>query len=468
MVKFDYEIGRRQGRIITDDDTLALIRNHFSVKNEAASHAKRMGKRFVKDRKYAITPTGLFDFGLYNEIRKFLIQSQITDIKFTENFKNHLKVGFGDIEIWDGLKYEQRYYQKETVKECLKYGRGTCILATSAGKSLVQAVLVENFKKCINRDFKCLIIVPGLSLVSQLNNDFTDYGVTFTHSGWTGDTPLQDTQVVICNSENFSAQFGSNPWIVDVDMVIGDECHRVNASGGLHKIISKIKTPNKFGFTGTLSEKMEDQWKTIGTFGPIIYEKKSKELRDEKYVTDVEVDFIKLIHPKINKIQFKQELDFLYEHKKRNQVICKLANGFKTNTLILINHLIHGEMLLEELSNSNKQVFFVQGEMPVEEREIIKRKMEMENDIITIAMSSIFSTGINIKNIHNIMFVAGGKSFIRTVQSIGRGLRLHTSKNKLRIIDVYDNMKYSERHAEERKRIYEKEEILYREKSIEL
>jgi len=228
MVKFDYEIGRRQGRIITDDDTLALIRNHFSVKNEAASHAKRMGKRFVKDRKYAITPTGLFDFGLYNEIRKFLIQSQITDIKFTENFKNHLKVGFGDIEIWDGLKYEQRYYQKETVKECLKYGRGTCILATSAGKSLVQAVLVENFKKCINRDFKCLIIVPGLSLVSQLNNDFTDYGVTFTHSGWTGDTPLQDTQVVICNSENFSAQFGSNPWIVDVDMVIGDECFSGN------------------------------------------------------------------------------------------------------------------------------------------------------------------------------------------------------------------------------------------------
>lgn len=468
MVEFDYIAGKRQGKVITDEDTLTFLRNHFSVKNNAASYAKRRGQRFVKDRKYAITPTGLFDFGLYNEIRKYLIQSQITDIKFTENFKNHLKVGFGDVEVWDGLKYEQRYYQKDTVKECLKYGRGTCILATSAGKSLVQAVLVENFKKCIGKDFKCLVVVPGLSLVTQLNNDFKDYGVTFTHSGWTGDTPLQDTQVVICNSENLSAQFGNNPWIVDVDLVIGDECHRVNSSGGLHKIISKIKTPNKFGFTGTLSEKKEDQWKTIGIFGPIIYEKKSKELRDEKYVTDVEVDFIKLRHPKTLKMDYKKELDYLYELDKRNQLICKLAEGFKSNTLILVNHLIHGEKLLEILSKSDKKVFFVKGEMSVEERELIKQKMETDDDIITIAMSSIFSTGINIKNIHNIMFVAGGKSFIRTVQSIGRGLRLHKAKNKLRIIDVYDNMKYSERHADERKRIYEKEEILWRERVIEL
>jgi superfamily II DNA or RNA helicase len=487
MVEFDYIAGKRQGKVITDEDTLTFLRNHFSVKNDAAAHAKRRGQRFVKDRKYAITPTGLFDFGLYNEIRKYLIQSQITDIKFTENFKNHLKVGFGDVEVWDGLKYEQRYYQKETVKECLKYGRGTCILATSAGKSLVQAVLVENFirlraislaKMTQERNktskfspfspFKCLIIVPGLSLVTQLNNDFTDYGVSFTHSGWTGDMSLQDTQVVICNSENLSAQFGNNPWIVDVDLVIGDEAHRCNASGGLHKIISKIKTPNKFGFTGTLSEKKEDQWKTIGIFGPIIYEKKSKELRDEKYVTDVEVDFIKLNHSKTPKMDYKKELDYLYELEKRNQLICKLAEGFNSNTLILVNHLVHGDKLMETLSKSDKKVFFVKGEMSVEDREIIKQKMETDNDIITIAMSSIFSTGINIKNIHNIMFVAGGKSFIRTVQSIGRGLRLHISKNKLRIIDVYDNMKYSERHADERKRIYEKEEILWRERVIEL
>jgi superfamily II DNA or RNA helicase len=304
--------------------------------------------------------------------------------------------------------------------------------------------------------------------VTQLNNDFTDYGVTFTHSGWTGDTALQDTQVVICNSENLSAQFGKNSWIVNVDLVIGDEAHRVNSTGNLHKIISKIKTPNKFGFTGTLSEKLEDQWKTIGIFGPIIYEKKSKELRDEKYVTDVEVEFLKVKHLKTTKMDYKKELDYLYASKERNELISDIANGLSNNTLILVNHLTHGDALYDMISGVRDNVFFVKGEMSVEDREIIKQKMETDNDIITIAMSSIFSTGINIKNIHNIMFVAGGKSFIRTIQSIGRGLRLHISKNKLRIIDIYDTLKYSERHADERKRIYEKEEILWRERVIDL
>jgi superfamily II DNA or RNA helicase len=469
MVTFDYIPGKRQGKIVTDEDTLAFLRNHFSVKNDAAAYAKRQGKRFVKDRKYAITPTGLFDFGLYNEIRKYLIKSQITEITFTEAFKAQLKVGFGDVEVWDGLKYEGRYYQKDTVKECLKYGRGTCLLATSSGKSLIQAILVENFSTCRAKDdFKCLIVVPGLSLVSQLNDDFTEYGVTLTHSGWTGKNPLQDTQVVICNSENLNAQFGNNPWILDVDLVIGDEAHRTNSTGNLHKIISKIKTPNKYGFTGTLSEKMEDRWKTIGTFGPIIYEKKSKELRDEKFVTDVEVDFVKLIHKSPKNVPYLKELDHIYECGERNKLISDIANSLPNNTLILVNHLAHGEALLDIIQTVHPKVYFVKGEMSVDERNEIKRKMEIENDIICIAMSSIFSTGINIKNIHYIMFVAGGKSFIRTVQSIGRGLRLHSLKHKLKIIDVYDNMKYSERHAEERKRIYEKEEISYSKREIKI
>ena len=217
-----------------------------------------------------------------------------------------------------------------------------------------------------------------------------------------------------------------------------------------------------------MSEKKEDQWKTIGIFGPIIYKKKSKELRDEKYVTDVEVEFLKVKHLKTTKMDYKKELDYLYASKERNELISDIANGLSNNTLILVNHLAHGDALYDMISGVRDKVFFVKGEMSVEEREIIKQKMETDNDIITIAMSSIFSTGINIKNIHNIMFVAGGKSFIRTVQSIGRGLRLHKAKNKLRIIDVYDTMKYSERHAEERKRIYEKEEILWRERVIDL
>ena len=111
--------------------------------------------------------------------------------------------------------------------------------------------------------------------------------------------------------------------------------------------------------------------------------------------------------------------------------------------------------------NSDKQVFFVKGEVEVEERDRIKKVMEDNSNVICIAMSSIFSTGINIKNIHMIVFAAGGKSSIRTIQSIGRGLRLHDSKDRLSIIDLADNLKYGERHVEKRKEIYTQEKIPY-------
>jgi hypothetical protein len=118
--------------------------------------------------------------------------------------------------------------------------------------------------------------------------------VTFSYSGWTGESPLQDTQVVICNTQNLGSKFTDNSWILDVNLLIVDECHGVNSDANLSKIINKIKTPNKFGFTGTLSDKPLNQWKTLGVFGPVIYEKKSKELRDEKYLSNVNINVLKL------------------------------------------------------------------------------------------------------------------------------------------------------------------------------
>lgn len=470
MIEIDYKPSKRQGQIITDSDTLGMIRNHFSVKNEGAFFAKKKGNRFVKDRKYAITPSGLFDFGFYGEILKYLRDSQITDITFTDEFRSRLKCGLGDFEFWDELKYDARYYQKDSVVAGLKRGYGIFLLATGSGKSLAQGLLIENYMRNVpHGTFKCLIVVPGLSLVDQLQGDFNDYGVTFTYSGWSGGTQPQDTQVVICNSENLNAQFDNNPWILDVNLLICDEAHKINDSAGISKIINKIKTPNRFGFTGTLSDKPIDQWKTIGTFGPIIYEKKSKELRDEEYLSDVEINVIQLNHSPIKRFKYKDELEFLYKHEKRNKIIGKLANTVGGNVLIMVNHLDHGDNLLSALSaRSDKMVYFVKGEMEVEQRKEIIDLMEKNDNIICIAMSSIFSTGINIKNLPNIIFAGLGKSFIRVVQSIGRGLRLHDNKMKLRIFDMMDNMKYSFAHALHRQSIYDKEEILWKIKIINI
>lgn len=457
MIRFDYIPGKRKAILNCDKDVLDFVRNHFSYKNEGAHFARMRGNRFAKDRKYVISPTGLFDFGLYDEIEKFLIESQFTDIEYSDEFFCHKEVLKIDSEtFWDELVYDARYYQMDSVIEALRNGCGTILLGTGAGKSLTQALLIENYIRNANpKDFKCLIVVPGLSLVNQLCNDFEEYGVTFSFSPWSGELELQDTQVVICNSENLLAKFSDNPWVTDVTMLVQDECHKNKKDSEISKIIGKIRTTLKFGFTGTLSEDIGDRWKVMGTFGPIVYEKNSKELRDEKFLSDLMISMIKFDHGRTRKMTFKQEVEYLYNHDKRNETISKVAQKLKGNVLIMVDRIEYGKTLQSLIPDS----YFVNGEMPVDERQKILDLMENGNDVVCIAMSSIFSTGINVKNLPNIIFTYGGKAFIRLIQSVGRGLRLHANKHKLTIIDFYDNMKYSEKHSLERERIYTKERI---------
>lgn len=480
MILFDYDIKKRKGKLVCDNDILTFIRNHFSVKNASAGFANRKLKmqgstQKIPERQFCIQPTGNFDFGIYNEIRKFLISEQITEISFSDSFKKNLTVGFGSEKVTDTLKYPLRDYQKETVEKCLRFGRGTVVLATGGGKSLIQASLLENIKT-LKGNLKCLLIVPGTGLVHQLIKDFTEYEVSFTFSGWTGEmdtkgnktSPLQDTEVVIVNTENLCSQFGNYKHLPDVDFVLTDECHKTKFGNEMSKIISKIKTPNKFGFTGTLPKDKMDVWKIIGTFGPSIFEKNSKELRDEKYLTNTDVKIIKLIHPKVFKFGYKREVEYLEELPERNTIITKIATKLKNNVLILVNHLNHGEELFDYFNGCGKQVFFISGEMPVDDRQKIIDLMECNTDVVAIAMSSIFSTGINVKNLHYVMFTFGGKSFIRTIQSIGRGVRLHDTKEKLVIFDICDNMKYSMEHLEERIAFYDEEQHTWTETEIKI
>jgi len=134
----------------------------------------------------------------------------------------------------------------------------------------------------------------------------------------------------------------------------------------------------------------------------------------------------------------------------------------------MVDYINHGEILFEIVKKQipDKQVFFVRGDVEIEERDRIRKLMEEHTNVVVIAISKIFSTGINIKNLHYIIFACGGKAKIKIVQSIGRGLRLHKDKNKLIIFDITDNLYYSQRHSEKRKQLYDKEQIPYTEKDI--
>ena len=165
---------------------------------------------------------------------------------------------------------------------------------------------------------------------------------------------------------------------------------------------------------------------------------------------------------------YKNELIKIQSDDNRHDIIKKIVSKMSKNVLILVNRLEHGENLINHLLFDDKETFFVNGSVSVQDRSDIILKMENQNNVVCVAMSAIFSTGINIKNLHYIVFAAGGKSFIRTVQAVGRGLRLHDSKNKLIIFDVYDNFKFSNAHALERQSYYIDENLPYTEISINL
>ena len=472
MILIDFDA--KKGKAILSGDFFQEIREYFSAENEAAKFNRSF---FVPKRIYCIAQNGYFDIGLVQEIINFLDNKGRTyKIEYTDAALKELNPKL-EKSLIKRLNLDLRDYQEDAVNKCLKVGRGVVLLGTGAGKTLTIATLIDNFylySKNLN-NFKALIIVPDLGLVNQTYNDFSEYNVSFSVTRWTGKLqPDLDANVIIANIDIIRNKFDENLWIKSVDVLILDEAHKFNKGNKCSKVLEKIKTPNKFGFTGTLPADNIDKWNVIGKIGPVLIEKSSYELREEKFLTNVSIKIFNLEYKtKPIKVKnsvdttenYRNELQFLSFNSFRNKVIEKTCSNFNNNTLVLINNIDHGQHLFDLLSSAlpHKQVYFIRGEVDVEERDRVKKIMENNNNVICIAISAIFSTGVNIKNLHMIIFAAGGKSFIRTVQSIGRGLRLSDNKDKLVIIDIADKLDYGSEHSSKRKEIYNNEKIEFNE-----
>lgn len=477
-VTFDYDARRRQG-IITGDH-FAEIRERFSVYNDAVKYARYQNK-FAPSRKYVISPQGRFDPGLYFEIRKYLKEnSSETKIYITDALREVVRPLYTDIvaELDPPLSLELRDYQQDIVDVCLKIGRGVTVLATAGGKTLTIASLIEKLYRK-DKNIKCLILVPDLGLVNQTSADFREYSTTFLHSKWTGNNQLNlGSNVIIANMGILQSSKSDVSWVQDVDILIIDEVHKLRRDNKINSIIKKIRTPHKFGFTGTMPEKLIDQWNIVGKIGPILYEKNSFQLRREKYVAKVKVQVVKLEYADKPPVfpsdrydptaKYRREQSFLAKSPFRNGIISKLSERFDNNCLIMIDYIEHGEELYGILKKDcpDKQVFFIRGEVAVEERDRVKRLMEANNNIVCIAISKIFSTGINIKNLHYIVFAGGGKAKVKIIQSIGRGLRLHKGKEGVIIIDIADMLHYGISHSTKRLQLYKGEKIKHGIKKI--
>jgi len=475
MIKIEFEDKKKKGVYIGKH--FDEVKEFFSVKNEAAKFSR---SKFIPSRKYAITSTGRFDACLLGEIFKYLEKNtevKIKDIAVDDNLLKEVNPSkydwkqnatFNTDEYVLNLKL--RDYQKEIVDKCLNLGRGTVLLATAGGKTLVMASLLSKIYS-INKEFKACLIVPNRGLVEQTFNDFRDYGVPFTFSKWTGDDELVlSKNVIICNSAIVQSKNSDISWMEYVDVMLVDECHHLKKSNEITKIVESCKTPHKFGFTGTLPEDKMDQWSVIGKIGPIIFQKKSYELREEKHVVPaiaqiIEINYktqpVRTFSNNLATDNYKNEINFIKNNNFRNNVIKKITKNSSNNILILIDYLDHGDILNDLLTRElkDKEVFYIKGEVEVSDRERIRKIMEYKNNVVCIAISKIFSTGINIKNLHYIVFDGGGKSKIKTLQSIGRGLRLHESKSTLYIVDLADQLYYGVQHQDKRKEFYEQEKI---------
>lgn len=268
-----------------------------------------------------------------------------------------------------------------------------------------------------------------------------------------------------------------------VNVLMVDEVHQMKRGNAITDITDFVTTRHTFGYTGTLPESKIDEWTVIGKMGPVRQIVERAKLVENKSIADVCVQFLKINYKekpdylKPNEIigfqdqlrDFQKEAEFLYHSDIRNGLITKIATKFGKNILIIVDRIEHGEMLRDMIKSSvgdSKEVVFISGEMPEEERDEIKRMMEQQDNVVCIAISKVFSTGVNIKNIYAAIFAFVCKAKVSLVQTVGRCVRMKDNKSMAFIFDLHDCLKYSERHHALREKIYNAEGFIMREKEV--
>ena len=365
--------------------------------------------------------------------------------------------------------YEPRPYQIEGVFGALKHNRKLLISPTASGKSLMIYSLVRYY---VERGQKILLVVPTTSLVEQMYKDFQEYGwdaENHCHKIYSGREKSNDSPVTITTWQ--SVYKLERSFFEEYNVVIGDEAHLFK-SKSLISIMTKLHHAKyRFGFTGTLDGTQTHKWVLEGLFGPSYKIVRTKELQEKGYLAALNIQCIVLKHKPQKFETYEDEIQYLIGHEQRNKFITNLTLDLKGNTLVLFSRVeAHGAILYEKINSSkqeNRKVFFVHGGVDAEERELVREITEKEDNAIIVASYGTFSTGINIKKLHNVIFASPSKSRIRNLQSIGRVLRKGKDKTKAVLYDIADDCSYREKknytlnHLIERIKTYNEEKFNY-------
>jgi len=417
--------------------------------------------------------TGEIYVGLLSYIKKFCDSNRISYIveEGVENGRNiDRKSAGGFIKSLkpksQGKSLKVRDYQINAVAHALARDRALLVSPTASGKSLIIYSLVRYYQMM---GLKTLILVPTTSLVEQMYTDFEDYGWssgTYCQRIYQGHDRKVSKDVIISTWQSLYKMPKS--YFLDFGCVIGDEAHMFKAKS-LTGIMTKMhQCKYRFGLTGTLDGTQTHQLVLEGLFGAVEKVVTTKELIDKNTLANLKIKCIILRHPNIRgKMNYAEEIEYLVTNEKRNDFLVNLLQHLDGNTLCLFQLVEkHGKILNDKMKGS-ENVYFVYGGTDTSEREKIRGLVETHTNSTTIASYGTFSTGINIRNINNIVLASPSKSKIRVLQSIGRGLRTSSSKDSVLIYDIADDISYNERrnytlnHFTERINIYNEEQFDY-------
>jgi len=376
-------------------------------------------------------------------------------------------------------KIQVKDHQKNAFIHAMQKRRSLLLSPTSSGKSLIIYLLIRQLLEYQN--LKGLIIVPTTSLVEQLYSDFTDYSSENgfdvsenVHRIYQGKEKISDKSVIISTWQSLYNL--PEEYFHQFTYIIGDEAHLFKAQSLTKIMTACINTRYRIGLTGTLDGTKTHKLVLEGLFGPVKTVTTTKELIDSKDVSAINIKCLVIKHPddicdKAKDWTYQEELEYLITSENRNRFIRNLAISLNKNTLILYQMVEkHGKILYNIIKEKAKdrKVFFVHGNVEAEDREEIRAIMEKENDAIIVASFGTFSTGINIRNLHNIIFASPSKSRVRNLQSIGRGLRQSAGKEQAIIYDIADDIRYKKRmnftlqHFMERVNIYNEEKFPFK------
>lgn len=442
-------------------------------------------KRKVWDGKIKLynMVTKQINVGLFHHLRKFcadrfyplqIIENEEYGIPSFKDDVDHLTL----VKYLDslGCPFEPRDYQYKAISHGIENLRCLLLSPTGSGKSFI---IYNVLRYCHEvTEGKILVVVPTTSLVEQMYKDFEDYGYdvdTYCHRIYSGKEKVTDKRIIISTWQSIY-KFGAE-WFEQFETVFGDEVHLFKAKSLSTMMDKCINARYRIGTTGTLDGTETNKLVLEGLFGPVYKVTTTVKLQEEKTLADLKITILLLkYHADVcnasKNWNYQQEIDYIVTNERRNAFITNLATDMKGNTLVMFQFVDkHGKVLYDMIKDAvheNRKVFYVSGEVDTEDREKIRGIVEKEKDAIIVASLGTFSTGINIRNLHNIIFATPSKSQVKVLQSIGRGLRKSDDGSTTKLFDIADDLSvkghrnFTLNHSGERIKMYTKEGFKYK------